>query len=455
MKILKLLLTGLLVLFIANTSTFGYPGGVSGYTLKTNSNGCGSCHSTHGSLTSSINVVISGPTTLKPNQVGTYKVTISGGSGTKVGVDIACSSGLLAKVDANLKVLNTELTQPSAKSYSGGQYVFNFTYQAPADTGYKTLYSTGMSKKSQWNFSSNFTVHVTQPTITAPNSLTAVYTDIPKSQAQLNWTDNSNNEDYFVVERKVGTNGTFEQLIQLPSNTTQYLDTTNILTSTNYYYRVYAKNADVNSDYSNIAEIFSYLPVEMLSLEAAQVNNDVVIQWSTASELNNSGFAIERNINNGWEKIGFIGASSASSEIKNYSFTDSPNNLPAFTLIKYRLKQMDFNGEFTYYGSIEVNYSPIVNSFSLAQNYPNPFNPSTKITYNMAEPGSVLLKVYDSIGNLVTTLVNEQKQAGSYSVNFNIASSNNNLSSGIYFYTINIKSANGTFTETKKALLLK
>jgi hypothetical protein len=92
------------------------------------------------------------------------------------------------------------------------------------------------------------------------------------------------------------------------------------------------------------------------------------------------------------------------------------------------------------------------NSFLLSQNYPNPFNPSTKIKFEI--PGQarndnvlVTLKVYDVLGNRVTTLVNEYKSAGSYNVEFNATE----LPSGIYFYQLRA----GEYVETKKMILLK
>ena len=85
--------------------------------------------------------------------------------------------------------------------------------------------------------------------------------------------------------------------------------------------------------------------------------------------------------------------------------------------------------------------------FELNQNYPNPFNPNTTIKYSIPNAGMVTLKVFDVLGKEVTTLVNEEKSAGSYSVNFNAA----NLPSGVYFYCLK----SGGFVETKKLLLLK
>jgi len=88
-----------------------------------------------------------------------------------------------------------------------------------------------------------------------------------------------------------------------------------------------------------------------------------------------------------------------------------------------------------------------VNSYSLAQNYPNPFNPSTIITYQMLRSGHVSIKVYNALGQEVATLVDEEKPAGSYQVEFNTV----NLSSGVYFY----KMRSGEFTDSKKLNLMK
>ena len=92
--------------------------------------------------------------------------------------------------------------------------------------------------------------------------------------------------------------------------------------------------------------------------------------------------------------------------------------------------------------------------FVLYQNYPNPFNPTTKIRYSIPpsvnaseEKILVTLKVYDILGNEATTLVNEEKFAGNYEVLFKA----NNLSSGIYFYTLKT----GNYSETKKLILMK
>ena len=94
----------------------------------------------------------------------------------------------------------------------------------------------------------------------------------------------------------------------------------------------------------------------------------------------------------------------------------------------------------------EVSYERKID-FILYQNYPNPFNPITQIKYSIVEDGLVTLKVYDVLGREITTLVNEEKQAGTYTVQFDAS----DLSSGIYFYSI----TTGAFYQTKKMILIR
>ena len=99
-------------------------------------------------------------------------------------------------------------------------------------------------------------------------------------------------------------------------------------------------------------------------------------------------------------------------------------------------------------GELGINENVIVD-YSVQQNYPNPFNPSTNIQYAISSTQFVTLKVYDLLGREVVTLVNEEKTAGSYEIEFGVKSLE--LSSGIYFYKLQA----GEFVETKKMILLK
>ncbi len=184
---------------------------------------------------------------------------------------------------------------------------------------------------------------------------------------------------------------------------------------------------------------FSYsetaLPVELTTFKALTTDNSITLQWQTATEINNYGFDIERTIipsgvkegtsstTNGveapvlspveaWTKVGFVSGSGNSNSPKSYSFTDK--NIADGDKYQYRLKQIDYSGKFIYSNTIEISAKSLPMNYNLSQNYPNPFNPSTKIDYRIPKDGLVVLKVYDILGNEVSTLVDGFKSAGNY-----------------------------------------
>jgi hypothetical protein len=196
----------------------------------------------------------------------------------------------------------------------------------------------------------------------------------------------------------------------------------------------------------------SVVPVELVSFAANRSGNNVNLNWSTATEINNSGFSIERKHvfsqqssigNEVWTDLAFINGNGTTTETKSYSYMDE--NLESGKYF-YRLKQIDFDGAFEYSNEVEVEVN-IANKFELSQNYPNPFNPSTSIQYTISSNQFVTFKVYNILGSEVVTLVNEEKPAGNYEVTFNASS----LASGTYFYKLQA----GSFVETKKMILLK
>ncbi|MBK9097635.1 MAG: T9SS type A sorting domain-containing protein [bacterium] len=186
------------------------------------------------------------------------------------------------------------------------------------------------------------------------------------------------------------------------------------------------------------------VPVELTSFTANVSDNDVILSWSTASELNNAGFEVQRLIEgNEFATIGFIEGHGTTTEAKTYRFVDADLLAGSYT---YRLKQVDFNGTFAY--SDEVNAeitSPV--QFELAQNYPNPFNPSTTIKFSIPQSSNVTLKVFNALGQEVSTLVDQIMEAGSHTINFDATQ----LNSGIYFYRIEA----GMFNEVRKMTLIK
>lgn len=191
------------------------------------------------------------------------------------------------------------------------------------------------------------------------------------------------------------------------------------------------------------------LPVELSSFNYETLKGNVTLHWTTSSEINNAGFDVERSdvngqISNVWSKAGFISGNGTSSGSINYSFTD--NNLSSGKY-NYRLKQIDYNGNYEYFS---LNSDVIIatpKNFFLGQNYPNPFNPSTVINYNIPQDSYVKIKLYDNTGREVRTLLSEFISAGYYTINFNVS----DLASGIYFYNINA----GEYTATKKMMLVR
>ncbi len=188
------------------------------------------------------------------------------------------------------------------------------------------------------------------------------------------------------------------------------------------------------------------LPVELTSFTALASAGKVNLNWTTASEINNSGFEIERSFDgNSFFTVGYVKGNGTTTEPRSYSFIDNIEANGTQT-IYYRLKQVDYNGSFEYSDIVSVVFD-LPTEYALGQNYPNPFNPSTKIKYSVPQNGLVSIIVYDLTGQVVATLLNEVKEAGNYELNFNAAG----LSSGVYFY----KMISENFTQVKKMSILK
>jgi hypothetical protein len=188
----------------------------------------------------------------------------------------------------------------------------------------------------------------------------------------------------------------------------------------------------------------SIIPVELTSFLASINDGVVVLNWTTSTETNNFGFQIERSKDKiGFDQLAFVPGSGTTTETKTYSYTDSTVTSGKYY---YRLKQVDYNGSYSYSNIVEVDLE-LPTQLTLEQNYPNPFNPSTKIKYQIPDLSFISIKVYDVLGNEVSILVSEEKIVGRYEVEFNAIT----LPSGIYFYRLQA----GSFVETKKMVLMK
>lgn len=191
------------------------------------------------------------------------------------------------------------------------------------------------------------------------------------------------------------------------------------------------------------------LPVELQDFRAILSGDDVRLYWETASEINNYGFEIERihtDITE-WERIGFREGHGSCTTAKSYSFTDKKGS--KFQNLKYRLKQIDYDGTFEYSPEILVRSenSVLPHKFALHANYPNPFNPTTTISYEIVEQAFTTMRIYDILGKEMSVLVNETQNPGKYEVKFNGAY----LSSGVYF----CKLTSGSYTQLIKMLMIK
>lgn len=189
------------------------------------------------------------------------------------------------------------------------------------------------------------------------------------------------------------------------------------------------------------------LPVKLASFTYSVLNRDVKLNWTTLEEINNSGFEIYRkqsDIESNWNKIGFIKGSGNSKIPKSYSYQDKNLNKGSY---QYKLKQVDYNGNFEFFELKGLVVISNPNRISLLQNYPNPFNPKTKIGFQIANLENVKLTIYDITGRVITVLVDKKLEPGYYDIEFD----GGNLSSGIYFYELKTE----TFSETKKMLLIK
>jgi hypothetical protein len=207
------------------------------------------------------------------------------------------------------------------------------------------------------------------------------------------------------------------------------------------------------------------VPIQLaMFLASVTQDNDVQLEWSTVSEINNYGFFIERR-NEGEASFtelpnSFRPGAGTTLEPRQYAWTD---DAPAAGTYYYRLRQVDLNGDQSWSYEIVVTVTGVLSvsheawnpsEFSLHGNFPNPFNPSTAISFDLPHASYVSLNVFDVEGKLVAELIEGERPAGQLSVTWNAV----DVPSGVYFCRLearNLSNASGRFLGTKKMLLLK
>ena len=184
------------------------------------------------------------------------------------------------------------------------------------------------------------------------------------------------------------------------------------------------------------------LPVTLMNLSASAHDKNITLKWSTASETDNRGFEIYRSTDGiNWNYIGFVNGAGNSQSVLNYSFVDG-NLTPR--RYYYRLKQVDLNAQYKFSNIVAVTLRS-KDAYLLEQNHPNPFHSSTSIEFSIPVTQQVKITITDMQGRVIKTLLNETKKAGTYSIELN----KNELSAGIFFYTMQT----GYFTSTKKMIV--
>ncbi|MCS7052747.1 MAG: M12 family metallo-peptidase [Ignavibacterium sp.] len=198
-------------------------------------------------------------------------------------------------------------------------------------------------------------------------------------------------------------------------------------------------------DISNVNfSIQGVIPVELVSFTHSIIDKGVLLNWKTATETNNAGFSIERSRDNqNYTEIGFVGGNGTTTQPQSYSFIDDNVEYGKYY---YRLKQIDYDGKFSYVGEILVDIGT-PNKFSLEQNYPNPFNPVTNIKFTVPEKSFVTIKVFNALGQEISKIVDGEFDAGVHKIDFDASE----LTSGVYYY----KMETPQFSQIKKMIVVK
>ena len=291
----------------------------------------------------------------------------------------------------------------------------------------------------------------------SPPAQICANSDSESQKVLLSWDPGStiNPSWGYVIQRKNGlpnSSTNYYQIAWVGPNVLYFEDST-IQLDNIYTYRIQVREGpggSWRSNWSNEATAYvpAVVPVELLTFSSSVVNNDVTLNWKTATETNNSGFQVERRETKNerseeWKSIGFVNGNGTTTETKSYSFKDENLSTGKY---QYRLKQIDFDGTLEYSNIVEVEILPPA-KFSLEQNFPNPFNPTTTIKWQTPKEAFQTLKVFDVLGNEVATLISEVKPAGLHQIEFDASA----LASGIYYYQLRIDDN----VQTKKMIIIK
>jgi uncharacterized lipoprotein YddW (UPF0748 family) len=332
-----------------------------------------------------------------------------------------------------------------------GEKFLNFKYGTFAASEGK--YFTVKAANRLWDESENS--NIIQLSFNKPNIPNIIYPlqgfdQIPKL-VELKWQGDKNTHYYHL---QIANDSNFSNLIV---NRKIYQDTfynfTTSLGEKNYYWRVKAYNIDSSSEFTKTYNFKTGYPSTPSLLYPAHATTNVplnvTLKWK--KNINATSYRLQIDNFNAFKTdpgYGILVDTILTDTLYNF------NNLLPKKNYFWRLKAYNSLGESdwsTAFGFQTTSATSIDDlkqyAYNLWQNYPNPFNPTTAITYSIAKTSNVKLIIYNSLGQIVTTLVNEQQKAGIYKINF----SANNLSSGVYFYKLQADN----YLAIKKMLLIK
>lgn len=414
----------------------GYAAGILGTLIKTTNGGTNWTALTTGITTQIFSIdFLDENTGYFTTTAGAVRMTTNGGANwTVLATGVATnmtgiyflntSTGFVTTTAGGVRKTTNSGTNWTAIN-TGSTQQMNCVHFLDENTGYVSGNSGSIYKTT--NSGTNWTLQTTGTT----NSLTFVRFGSVNSGIAVG------NLGTIIVTTNGGTNWTIQT-----SNTTQALRSIGFSSSNSIF--VVGGNGTILNSTDQV------LPVELASFTSNVNGRNVTLNWKTVSEMNNSGFEVQRSYKDDdvWIKMGFVAGGGTVSSERSYLFEDK--NL-ASGKYRYRLKQIDFNGNFEYKNLSNEVIVGKPNTFTLEQNYPNPFNPSTKINFEIPVDGNVTLKIFDISGKEVITLIDGFKAADYYTVNFDAKS----LPSGIYFAKLSSESKNGGFMKTIKMIMSK
>jgi len=295
-------------------------------------------------------------------------------------------------------------------------------------------------------------------TINPPNDLEARSEDT--SYIEVNWDDNSSNEEGFFIERGERNDSIEWEIIDVvPQNVDDYYDYW-VTRGIKYYYRTFAYSGALRSEYSNIDSAVlegnpGILPAPPSNLIIQDITStSITINWQDNSS-NEFGFIIARKSQSDlfFQYIDTVGM-----DILTYQEVGlTPDNTYLYKVCAFNNSGISdysntVSGRTDLLTNINIS-SQVPKKHYLYNNYPNPFNPTTNISFAITSSAYVKITIYNSIGKKVDLLLGKNMIPGTYSVTWN----GQNYTSGIYFYELSVKgsSDNEQFTEIKKMLLIK